>query len=57
MTDSKRVMVRGYVFSDDGRRIPIEVEIEDPETIDKLQKGFVNDFSFLAYPTDDDKSA
>jgi hypothetical protein len=48
----KRIKVKGLVPAMDGtdRLVPVEVEISDPEMIDKIQNGMIKDFSFKAQP-------
>lgn len=50
MSNEDSIIVKGYVFSDDGARIPIEVEIDDPETIHKIKTGMLSDLSLEPDP-------
>lgn len=36
---SSRVVVHGHMFDETGISIPIEIEIFDPDTIDRIQIG------------------
>jgi hypothetical protein len=48
MANEKRVRVKGLVDAQDGtgRLIPVELEITDPEMIERIERGMVKDFSF-----------
>ena len=46
---STSVLVQGYLYSKEGTRVPIALEITDPAIIEKVHVGMIGDFEILGF--------